>query len=93
MKKDEFGKTGIDDLRQRFDNFLVELENDPNSTGYILSYGAKKEIDERKEFCEVHLTQRKFSLDRVVFPNGGKEKIIRTRFWRVPAGADASTVD
>ena len=92
LSSDEIGKVGIDELRQRLDKFLVELNKYTYSKGYMINYGDKEEVTERKEFFEVHLTQRKFPLNKFVFANGEKEKTIRTRLWIVPEGSDESTM-
>ncbi len=93
MLIDEFGNIGYEDIYARIDAFLVELQNNPSSQGYIVNYGKQKNIRNREKFIRNHINQRKFDFSRITFVNGGKEKEIRTRVWVVPSGADASTID
>ncbi|HQU86930.1 MAG TPA: hypothetical protein PKY59_27600, partial [Pyrinomonadaceae bacterium] len=37
-KVDEFGKASSCDLSARVDNFFIEINNNPNSKGYIIVY-------------------------------------------------------
>ncbi len=77
----------------RLDNFLITLQNDPNSTGYVINYGSKREVSRREKLFRTHFRDRNFQTDRIVFVNGGIEKRIRTRLWIVPAGADPSEIN
>lgn len=90
---DEFGRTGNGDVKVRLEMFSVELENNPDATGYIVNYGSTKDIEIREKLIRNHFSVRSMPLDRIVFVNGGIEKEIRTRLWIVPAGADSSIVD
>jgi len=38
---DEFGSNECEDLRSRLDTFLVELQNNPQSTGFVIVYEGK----------------------------------------------------
>ena len=40
-KFDEFGNAQCEDLRMRLDNFLFELQNNPQSKGYVIVYDGK----------------------------------------------------
>lgn len=90
---DEFGKINDEDFLARMDAFMVELQNNPNDQGYIINYGSSKNIANREKFLRNHFNFRRFPLDRFVFVNGGVEKEIRTRLWRIPPGADTSVID
>jgi hypothetical protein len=90
---DEFGPLANNDVKNRLDNFFVELNNDPNSTGYIINYGSARDVARRERLIKSHITFRSFPASRIVFVNGGVEPQIRTKLWRVPAGADSSTID
>lgn len=41
-KIDEFGDICCDDEKARLDNFSIELQNHPDSTGYIIYYGGRR---------------------------------------------------
>ncbi len=93
IKTDEFGDLPHDQVRARLDNFFVELQNDPNSRGYIIYYGpaGKKKNDLVKLFNN-HIAFRKFDASRITIVDGGAgDGTIRTTLWRVPAGADNPT--
>lgn len=90
---DEFGNIKDNDVRARIDAFISELQNNPNDQGYVINYGSSRQIAARERLIRNHFNMRRFPLDRIVFVNGGVESQIRTRLWRVPAGADASTID
>lgn len=90
---DEFGNIKANDVRARIDSFIVELQNNPDSQGYVINYGTSRQIAAREKLIRNHFNFRKFDLSRIVFVNGGAEPEVRTRLWRVPAGADASTID
>jgi hypothetical protein len=90
---DEFGDIQSCDMKARLDTFLVELQNNPGSQGYIINYGTSKNVAKRERFIRDQLKFREYPLSNIVFVNGGKEEKIRTRLWQVPPGADASTID
>jgi hypothetical protein len=90
---DEFGKITEEDVLARIDGFISELQNNPGDQDYIIDYGSAKHIARREKLIRNQLNFRRFPIDRIVFVNGGTEKEIRTRFWRVPPGADASVID
>jgi hypothetical protein len=47
---DEFGRIQCEDLRMRLDNFLVNLQNSPQSRGHIIVYDGKHSFyDYRKK--------------------------------------------
>ncbi len=90
---DEFGNIQNNDVRQRLDAFFVELQNDPSATGYIVNYGSARQVNRRVRLIRNHIRLRGFPADRIVFVSGGVESQIRTKLWKVPAGADPSTVN
>ena len=90
---DEIGTLQTENLRHRMDQFLVELKNDPGSTGYVVFYGKERQIKKAKEIFDAHIKYREFNMDRFVFVNGEKEKNLRIRLWRVPAGALPESID
>lgn len=83
---DEFGAMKDDDVRGRLDNYFIELQNDPNSTGVIILYGPAKDQAKRKKLIQNHIAFRKFDASRITFVDGGGDTL-NTKLWRVPAGA------
>jgi hypothetical protein len=90
---DEFGNIPYCDFRNRIDLFLIELMNNPDATGYLISYGTDKQIKTREKSIREHIELRNADSSRIIFIRGGKEKDIRTRAWIVPPGADPSEID
>jgi hypothetical protein len=90
---DEFGNIPNNDVRERLDAYFIQLQNEPDATGYIVNYGSARQITARENLIRNHMRLRNLPSDRIVFVNGGVEPQVRTRLWVVPAGADASTVD
>jgi hypothetical protein len=88
---DEFEQLANDDVRQRLDNFFLELQNNPDSTGYIINYGPARQVTARERLIRNHIQLRRFDASRIVIVNGGEEPTIRTRLFRVPAGATPPT--
>ncbi len=78
-----------DDIKARVDAFYIELNNNPNDVGYIITYGTPKEIARREAQIRKAIKFRKYDGSRVVFVQGGNtgEGAV-TRFWRVPPGAN-----
>jgi hypothetical protein len=90
---EEIPNVGTDDLRQKIDRLSVEIEKNPDTKFFIVNYGVSANISEREKLIRYHLTFRKINVLRVIFVNGGIEKTIRTRIWKVPPGADATVID
>ncbi|CAN5746909.1 hypothetical protein BH20ACI4_BH20ACI4_09830 [soil metagenome] len=88
---DDFGPLANDDVRLRLDNFFVDLQNNPNDTGYIINYGPPRQVALRERLIRNHISLRRFPASRIVIVNGGEEPEIRTKLWRVPVGADPPT--
>jgi hypothetical protein len=88
---DEFGPLANDDVRNRLDAFFVELQSNPNDTGYIINYGPPRQVAARERLIRNHIDFRNFPASRIVIVNGGDEPQIRTRLWRVPVGAEPPT--
>ncbi len=89
---DTFGNIPNDDVKARVDNFYIELNNEPNSQGYIISYGTDKEIARREKQIRDAIKFRKYEPSRVTFVRGGdRGSGVETTFWVVPAGAQPPT--
>jgi hypothetical protein len=91
VKTDEFGVLANDDVKNRIDNFIIELQNDPTSTGVIINYGNAKDKAKRLKVINDQIKFRKFDASRITFVDGGEAAEVKTELWRVPAGATAPT--
>ncbi|HTK27276.1 MAG TPA: hypothetical protein VL327_12010, partial [Pyrinomonadaceae bacterium] len=86
---DEFGKATDDDVKARVDNFYTQLNNNPNSQGYIINYGTPAEIKRRRAQIVKAINFRKYDASRVTFVDGPDQGTgINTKFYLVPPGAE-----
>lgn len=89
-KIDEFGKINSEDRMARLDSFTLEMQNDPTSQGYIISYGgrqgtvgeAQKSTDSAKQYL---VKQRGLDSSRIVTIDGGFREESMTELWIVPS--------
>jgi hypothetical protein len=92
-KIDEFGKVYEEDLRSRFDNFLVTLQNNPTFKGVIIAYQGTDVLPANfdlplERLYQNHIRFRSFDPNRVEVINGGFRKVQATELWIVPPGAE-----
>jgi hypothetical protein len=86
---DEFGKATDDDVKARVDNFYIQLNNNPNSQGYIINYGTPAEIKRRRAQIVKAINFRKYDASRVTFVDGPDTGTgVNTKFYLVPPGAE-----
>ncbi|MEP7076615.1 MAG: hypothetical protein ABI878_12485, partial [Acidobacteriota bacterium] len=86
---DEFGPAKDDDVKARVDNFYTQLNNNPNSQGFIINYGTPAEIKRRRAQIVKAINFRKYDPSRVTFVDGPDNgNGINTKFYLVPPGAD-----
>lgn len=83
---DQFDALANDDIRQRLDNFFIELQNDPTSTGTVFVTGPARDRSRRLKLINDHIRFRKFDASRIRVVDEG-DGPIHTEFWVVPAGA------
>jgi len=89
---DTFGPLSNDDVKVRVQNFYTELQNNPTSQGYVITYGTPKEIAARRRQITNAITFLKLDPSRVTFVDGGdKGTGVETHFWLVPPGATPPT--
>jgi len=89
---DQFGAATNDDIKARVDNFYTQLNANPTAQGYIINYGTPAEIKRRRAQIMTAINFRKFDASRVTFVDGPDNGTgINTKFYVVPAGADAPT--
>jgi hypothetical protein len=89
---DEYGDIPFEDEQARLDNFAVELQNDPVSSGYLICYGgrvgyegeARARCDRAKDYIS---KVRGIAADRIVTVDGGFMEDLSVYVWVVPAGA------
>jgi hypothetical protein len=90
---DSFTYSNSEDASARIDNFRNELNNSPQSVGYIIVYGGK--IGKRGE-VEAHIRgiKQAFKLKGIdergvsIIKGGFREKLT-VEFWLVSAGSDS----
>jgi hypothetical protein len=81
-----------DDLKARLDNLAIELQNSPNSQGYIIVYtGASSRAGQyerlSKRVSDYLVGKRQIDSSRLVIVNGGNRDTDFYEFWIVPQGA------
>lgn len=89
---DEYGNISFEDEQARLDNFAIELQNDPTSTGYIQCYGGRvgyegealRRCDRAKRYIS---NVRGISADRIATEDGGFKEDLTVAVWVVPRGA------
>jgi len=86
---DEFGPQNADQIKARVDNFYIQLNNNPNSAGYIINYGTPAQIKARRAQIDKAIAFRKYDRSRITYVDGPDTgEGIKTRFILVPPGAD-----
>ncbi len=80
-----------------YDNFLVQLFNDPTSTGYIVFNGEESQNGNNLRYIR-HVSFnyprfRGFDPYRIVLIRGENQGKMRIQFWKVPFGADMPEVE
>lgn len=90
---DEFGRLTECDLRGRYDVFLAELAQNPESQGYIMIYQggdvlpANYDSPVAERMFRNHMMFRGFDPSRVTLIKGGFRDEGMTQLWIVPPGA------
>lgn len=86
-KFDEFGKVNNREFNERYNKFLIKLQNEePTATGYIVNYGTASEIAKRELQIRDSVPRSCHHDCRIVIVNGGESKELKTVFWIVPNG-------
>ncbi len=88
---DEFGKICSEDLMARYDNLLIQLQNEPSSKGYIIFNGENSQEGTNILYSgyvsKIYPSMRGYNLNRLVFIRGKNSDTMQTKFWIVPDGA------
>jgi hypothetical protein len=94
-KFDEYGNIKFNDEKARLDNYAIQLQNAPGSTGTIIAYGscageAQARADRAKDYL---VNTRGIEAGRITTVDGGCRSDLTVQLWVVPTGADAPAVD
>jgi K319-like protein len=94
-KFDEYGNIRFNDEKARLDNYAIQLQNEPGSTGTILVYGScAGEAQQRGDRAKDYLVNtRGIEAGRITVVDGGCRADLTVQLWVVPQGAAAPTVD
>jgi len=89
LKFDEYGDIKSNDLKARLDNFAIQLQNTPDASGYIFSYGkcigqATTRAAQARDYL---VNGRGIDSGRLHTIDGGCRSEIKVALWVVPSGA------
>ncbi len=91
-KIDEFGRLGNCDTGGRLDNFLVTLQNKPDSGGVIIIYKSVKSLPGNdfsfERLYRNHFMFRNADISRIEIIDGGFREDYGTELWIVPPAAE-----
>src|SRR5260221_6636586 len=95
IKIDEFGKVHDCDLGARIDNLFTQLNNNPDATGYIITYSGTDLLPSDYDRSPMRsrivmgMACRKYDTSRIVFVDGGFRETVSTELFLVPPGGVA----
>jgi hypothetical protein len=94
-KFDEYGNIRFNDEKARLDNYAIQLQNEPGSTGTIIVYGScAGEAQQRGDRAKDYLVNtRGIEASRITVVDGGCKSDLNVQLWIVPQGATAPAVD
>lgn len=89
---DEFPDISRNDEKARLDNFVIELQNDPSATAYVIVYpgknGKRREVQEHSgRIIEYLVNSRGLDQSRIVTLVGPKRDRLHVELWLTPQGA------
>lgn len=95
-KIDEYGKIRWVAEKARLDNFAIELQNDPATTAYIITYGGRKSLPTAartaSQNARKHLVKTRGILEsRIVWIDGGYREEPATELWIMPQDSTPPT--
>ena len=85
---DEFHYQNSEDFMVRFDNYTVQLQNQPNDSGYIVINGNKNSCKKVEKEIKEYAKLRGLDVKKLVFLNGDGDSKVLIRLWLVPEGAE-----
>ncbi len=83
---DEFRFANSEDLMARFDNFTVQLQNQPNSTGRIDIIGNKNSRTNAEREIKQYIKRRNLDVKKFVFLKSEGDRSALIKLWLVPEG-------
>lgn len=94
-KFDDFDSLSFDDDKARLDAFAIELQNKPDSQGYIILYQGTDKVSKRtgnadkigKRTLDYLVKVRGVDPRRIVITNWGTRPKTRYELWVIPPGA------
>jgi hypothetical protein len=94
-KFDEYGNIRFNDEKARLDNYAIQLQNEPGSTGTIIVYGScAGEAQQRGDRAKDYLVNtRGIEAGRITVVDGGCRADLAVQLWIVPQGSAAPEVD
>jgi hypothetical protein len=95
VKFDEYGNIRFNDEKARLDNYAVQLQNQPGSTGTIIVYGScAGEAQQRGDRAKDYLVNtRGIDASRITVVDGGCRTDLTVQLWVVPTGATPPAAD
>ena len=94
-KFDEYGNIRFNDEKARLDNYAIQLQNEPGSTGTIIVYGScAGEAQQRGDRAKDYLVNtRGIEAGRITVVDGGCRAELKVQLWIVPQGSTAPAAD
>jgi hypothetical protein len=94
-KFDEYGNIRFNDEKARLDNYAIQLQNEPGSTGTIIVFGScvgegQQRGDRAKDYL---VNTRGIEAGRITVVDGGCRSDLTVQLWVVPQGSAAPEVD
>lgn len=84
---DEFRYENSEDFMARFDNYTVQLQNQPTYKGYIVIYGNKNSRKKVEKEIKKYAKLRGLDIKSLVFLKGDGDSRVLLRLWLVPEGS------
>jgi len=94
-KFDEYGNIRFNDEKARLDNYAIQLQNEPGSTGTIIVYGScAGEAQQRGDRAKDYLVNtRGIEAGRITVIDGGCRAELKVELWIVPQGSTPPAAD